>query len=137
MGDFLFKATKGTDQTEHWVTEAEASRLRQVYAELGWDVSVRDPSQCEAYAKLLQIANLKYDRKPEAWTHVRAGVGRSQLPVLPIYEAEVLGVAHAPLASFRCPVEETVFLVSVNQGDVYLVNTEGANYCRYVARVLC
>jgi len=135
MTEYLFRASKGgKEYIEHWVTEAESVKLRQIYSDLGWCVHVRDPSQVAAYAQLAMLRSLKYDRKPDTWSHVQATVGRSQLPILPVYQADEIGADRGPCAYFRRTVDETVFLVAHRQ-EMFLVNTEGANYCRYVAHV--
>lgn len=80
-------------------------------------------------------ALFKYTRKPTNWSDVQATVSVACLPEgLPRWRAAALGIARWPLGSFQQEPGAQYFLVDVGE-RVYLVNSEGGSYAKYIAEV--
>lgn len=75
-----------------------------------------------------------FHRKPQNWDEVGQPIPLKLLEKLPQYDAKELGIESTILRSFTKEVPETLFLVA-RKGGLYLVNTEGADYARYVRYV--
>lgn len=85
----------------------------------------------------IQLANSGgFVRKPVRWSELADPIPLAILEQLYQYKAEDLGIAgEGQLGrTFNKTPEETLFLVSRN-GGLYLVNTEGYDYVRYVRYV--
>ena len=73
-------------------------------------------------------------RKPDNWTDVDMTV------TLPVHTAEKLKVmiveeGQDPMDDLPDQYADSVFIAQFPDGEQFLVNTEGFNYCRYVAKL--
>jgi len=81
---------------------------------------------------MTDIRNLGgWHRKATSWQEVGLPIPLELLEDLPQYTSEELGVNYNMAADFKVPVDAGVFLLG-HAGGVYLVNTEGSNYARYI-----
>lgn len=87
------------------------------------------------------VRELGLTRKPNRWEEVReievyhlpADI-QQMLKQLPNYDVDDLGIDNV-LDEFFAPPDETVFILT-RDFDTYLVNTEGADYCRYISKLI-
>jgi hypothetical protein len=91
-----------------------------------------------------------YARKAERWAGVHESVRRSlieevagsdlvfdQHPRGLVFDAHDVGAdAVFPLRDLARPPGYNVFIVQVGHHGLFLVNTEGYDYCRYVSKVV-
>ena len=75
-----------------------------------------------------------WHRKPANWQEVGMPIPNEELEALPQYTSKELGIERHISAAFKIPVEHNYFLVA-HEGGLYVVNTEGATYARYVRYV--
>lgn len=78
--------------------------------------------------------NIPYGRKEESWDSrsipdVTSEAALLALRGLPVYSAEATPMLDIPAD------RPQYFIVERPNGDRFVVNTEGYNYCRYVARI--
>jgi len=84
----------------------------------------------------LNRAGLKLDRKAEEWKEVTSTVPADRLPAdLPVYDADAMGIRWQVMNDFKHEPGAQYFIVTVG-ADRYLVNTEGYNFAKYVAKVV-
>jgi hypothetical protein len=86
---------------------------------------------------MVGFANATWTRKPNRIEEIRGRVKRSELPEY-VYEAwpdELWGCNDIPdlMLSFKQSLPH--YFILVTEKGEYLVNTEGYDYCRYVAKI--
>jgi len=75
-----------------------------------------------------------FHRKPINWAEVGLPIPMELLEGLRQYTSVELGISSNLLRDFTMTPNPTIFLVA-HEGGLYLVNTEGSNYARYVRYV--
>lgn len=85
----------------------------------------------------MNLQNLKYDRKPEVWSAVKCTVPAIAVhgKDLAVYNVDDLGIRFQTLKTFAFKPTATIFLVR-RDVEVFLINTDGYDYARYVCRVV-
>lgn len=74
--------------------------------------------------------DLKWSRKAETWDDVRADARALPLAEgLPVYPA-----GGSPMHDIG-PERPQLFLAQTESGDLFLVDTQGYDYCRYAVRI--
>lgn len=85
--------------------------------------------------KMNQLRNSGgFTRKPIYWGEVGAAIPVEAIKKLKQYPSTELGISTHIGATFTKTPDETLFLVN-HQDGLYLVNTEGSDYARYVRYV--
>lgn len=80
-----------------------------------------------------------WTRKAAKWSEVYTTVSPAALPTEPpltCYTAKSLGIERDPLGNFVVKPEQQYFLVVRRDNSMYLVNTEGYDYARYITKVV-
>lgn len=82
------------------------------------------------------LGHVEWTRRPTRWSAVGTSIARSRVPPdIQIFEARDLGISVDVHNTFRRDPIDQYFLVMTERAGMFLVNTEGYGYARYVARI--
>jgi hypothetical protein len=90
---------------------------------------------------MARITNIVWTRKPNSFAEVRGRIKSKDIDFesLPLFFPHELWGENNPnpdlMEGFKLSEMPKYFLICRDSNNVYLVNTEGYNYCRYVAKV--